>query len=221
MNPNEIAEILASHSLWISSGETSGKCADLRDADLRGADLRGANLQGADLRNASLQGASLWGAFLDGANLVGANLACANLISANLRDANLQWADLQGADLRNADFDGAILPQNWQIVPPTGQSFTAFKKVRGEIVLELLIPGSAQRTSSLIGRKCRADAALVVGVAVGVAHDAGIYKSLRDWDFTYEIGKMAFEPSFDPDIRVECAAGIHFFLTKEEAIDYC
>jgi len=84
-----------------------------------------------------------------------------------------------------------------------------------------LIPGSAQRTSSLIGRKCRANEALVVGVVRGAANNAGIYKSLYNSRFTYEIGKMASEPSFDPDIRIECTTGIHFFLTKEEAIDYC
>jgi len=83
-----------------------------------------------------------------------------------------------------------------------------------------LIPGSAQRTSSLIGRKCRANEALVVGVAHGDANDTGIYRSLRVSRFTYEIGKMASEPSFNPDVRVECTTGIHFFITKEEAINY-
>ena len=291
MNPQKLAVILASHSLWISSREDLGKRANLRDVDLKGADLRGANLEianlagadlrGVNLRDANLAGADLRGANLGGADLLGASLRGANLWRVNLgsaslqgvdlqgvnlrgsilenvklRGANLQWADLGGANLtgailrdanlegaglrgailRNAildgaifdganldaaNLDGAIFAENWQIVPLVGQSFTAFKKVRGEIVLELLIPGSATRTSSLIGRKCRADAALVVGVAYGDAvNNAGICKSLHDSRFTYEIGKMASEPSFDPDIRVECTAGIHFFMTKEEAFNY-
>jgi len=219
--------------------------ADLRDADLRGANLRDANLRNANLRGANLANANLRGADLrdadlaraifDSADLRGADLAGALLARTDLRDADLRYADLdganleganleganlEGANLEGANLEGANLPQNWQIVPRVGQSFTAFKKVRGEIVLEFLIPGSAQRTSSLIGRKCRANEALVVGVAYGDANNAGIYESLYDLSFTYEIGKMAFEPSFDPDIRIECTAGIHFFLTKEEAIDY-
>ena len=204
--------------------------ADLRDADLRGANLRDANLRNANLRGANLANANLRGADLrdadlaraifDSADLRGADLAGALLARTDLRDADLRYADLDGANLEGANLEGANLPQNWQIVPRVGQSFTAFKKVRGEIVLEFLIPGSAQRTSSLIGRKCRANEALVVGVAYGDANNAGIYESLYDLSFTYEIGKMAFEPSFDPDIRIECTAGIHFFLTKEEAIDY-
>ena len=190
MNSEKLSEILASHALLLRSDGASGECADLRGADLRGADLRGADLRGADLKSADFKGA----------NLAGANLA--------------------GANLRSAILEGAILPQNWQIVPQVGQSFTAFKKVRGKVVLELLIPRSAQRTSSLIGRKCRANEALVVGVAVGNANNTGVYESLYDPSFAYEIGKMAFEPSFDPDIRVECTAGIHFFMTLKEAVDY-
>jgi len=230
MNPQKLAEILASHSLWLASNEVSGECVDLWGADLKNANLAEANLRGANLRGANLRGANLRGANLEGANLEGANLRGANLRGANLRGADLRWANLRGANLRGADFrdaifrdailDGAIFAENWQIVPRVGQSFTAFKKVRGEIVLELSIPGSARRTSSLIGRKCRANEALVVGVAHGVANNAGIYRSLHCSDFTYEIGKTAREPAFDPDIRIECTTGIHFFMTKEEAISY-
>ena len=215
MNPQKLAEILASHSLWLASNEVSGECVDLWGADLKNANLAEANLRGANLRGANLEGANL-----EGANLRGANLRGADLRWANLRGANLRGADFRDAIFRDAILDGAIFAENWQIVPRVGQSFTAFKKVRGEIVLELSIPGSARRTSSLIGRKCRANEALVVGVAHGVANNAGIYRSLHCSDFTYEIGKTAREPAFDPDIRIECTTGIHFFMTKEEAISY-
>jgi len=207
------------------------RVANLRGAHLRGADLTGADLTGANLRGASLAGAILRGAYLRwanlenvnlrGADLRGANLRVANLADANLADANLADANLFGANLRGVDLAGAILPENWQIVPPAGQSFAAFKKTRDGVVLEILIPGSAARTSNIIGRKCRANEALVVGVAVGDASSTGIYESLHCSDFTYEVGKMAREPAFNPDIRVECTTGIHFFLTKEEAVDYC
>jgi len=230
MNPQKLNQILASHALWLRSNEVLGgrailTGANLQNANLEGVLLRRAFLRGVDLRGADLRWANLAGANLTGANLTGANFTGANLVGANLRDANLRGADLRGVDLRGASLEdvileGAILPENWQIVPRVGQSFTAFKKVEREIVLELLIPGSAQRTSNLIGRKCRANEALVVGVVRGTANNAGIYRSLHDPNFTYEVGKMAWEPSFDPDIRVECTTGIHFFMTKEEAVDY-
>jgi len=33
----------------------------------------------------------------------------------------------------------------------------------------------------------------------------------------YRVGELVYPDSYDPDIRVECTHGIHFFLTREEA----
>jgi uncharacterized protein YjbI with pentapeptide repeats len=122
-NPDEIAEILRKHKLWLK-GDKDGVFAkltgaDLAGANLSGADLRGTNLfkaglAGADLRNANLLSASLAAADLSGAILVNANLSGAILVNADLagadlRDANLRDADLRGAKLHLADLRGAII----------------------------------------------------------------------------------------------------------------
>ena len=205
--------------------------ANLRGADLRGADLTRANLTGANLRGAILNGADLRGAILTGANLSGADLCGADPTGADLRGANLTRADLTGADLRganltDADLTGANLTRanlRWadltltnlpplKTVLPEGD-FTAYKKVRDGVVLTLLIPADAKRTGSLVGRKCRADRAKVVSASV----EGDTFHSLRDYDFIYKVGEVVFEPNYDPDTRVECTRGIHFFLTREEA----
>jgi hypothetical protein len=232
--------------------------ADLRGADLRGADLRDANLQGADLRGANLQGAFLQGAFLQGANLQGANLQRADLQganlqgadlrgadleradlrgaylrSANLRSANLQDAFLQGADLRGANLQGAYLRganlPAFQLCPEEGD-FVAWKKVRGA-VLKLLVTG--KRTSSLIGRKCRASEVKVLEAYPQATRGAvetitpetppqysPVFESIHDRHFTYQVGEVAREESYNDDIRVECTRGIHFFMTRKEAEEY-
>ena len=165
--------------------------ADLRDANLRGADLQGANLQGANLR----------GAYLLSADLRGANLRGANLRDAYLRDAYLQRANLLSADLR-----GAKLP-HFQICPEEG-SFVAYKKVDTGVI-KLEIPSKAKRTSSLIGRKCRAEYVRVL---------EGSGRSGRGGD--YKEGEIVYPDSYDDDIRVECTNGIHFFMTRKEAEEY-
>ena len=97
--PEQLAEILAKHQLWLA-GEEGSKRANLREADLREADLRGANLRGADLYGADLRGAYLYGADLYGADLRG----------ADLHGADLRGADLHGADLRfMRSADGFVL----------------------------------------------------------------------------------------------------------------
>ena len=162
------------------------RVANLRDADLRYADLRYANLRGANLRDA--------------------NLRDADLRDADLRDADLSNADLRGADLRDADLRRAKLP-DFQLVPEKG-SFTGWKKLADGQVIELLIPEDAERTSSLIGRKCRAS--YVIPKGTGVSERGGKYFA----------GEGYHPDKYDDDIRVECTHGVHFFITKKEAENY-
>ena len=189
--------------------------ANLHGADLRGADLRYANLYGANLGGANLRYANLHDADLRGADLRGANLRGADLRGANLHGADLRYANLHDADLRGADLDGAKLP-HYQICPPTG-SFRAWKKVwEGDdsAIIEIEIPEDAQRTSSIVGRKCRASKVKVIsgkGESCTCAETQRLY---------YEEGKTVEADSFDPDPRVECTHGIHFFVTRKEAEDF-
>lgn len=43
---------------------------------------------------------------------------------------------------------------------------------------------------------------------------------LKDGGFTYRVGETVVPDSFDEDRWNECSNGIHFFITKQEAIDY-
>lgn len=201
MNPDTLKEILRLHSLFLA-GDSSGTRANLWNADLRNANLQDANLWDANLRGADLRGADL-----RGANLRNANLRGADLRDANLRDANLRGANLRDTNLRYADLRDAKLP-HFQI--PLGD-IVGFKKLRDGSVCELLIPAAARRTASLVGRKCRAEYAIVKSGSGISRHDSG---------FKYEEGATVHPDSYDDDIRVECAPGIHFFCTRAEAEEY-
>lgn len=132
-----------------------------------------------------------------GANLRGANLWRADLRDANLRDSNLLDSNLRGADLRGAD-----LP-NFQICPQEGP-FIAYKKVNTGVI-KVEIPAGARRTSSLVGRKCRAE--YVIAYGSGMSRRGG----------RYQTGEVYRPDEYDDDIRVECTHGVHFFMTREEA----
>ncbi len=190
--------------------------ADLRGANLDGADLRGANLTGADLRGANLDGADLWGAYLRGANLRGANLTGAylwgaDLTGANLRGAYLGGADLRGANLRGADLSECKLPP-FQI-PQEGE-LIVWKKCGVNTIAKLRVPPEARRTATPIGRKCRAEFVEVLEVFGSEP------TSRHDGKTHYGKGHIVTPDSYDPDIRLECTNGIHFFLTREEAEAY-
>ena len=203
-------------SVLVSVGGDNLRGADLRGADLRGADLREADLRGADLGLANLRGADLREADLGGAYLGLANLRGADLREADLREADLRKADLRGAYLEGANLEGALTTPYF--VCPTHGSFTAWKSIAGHLI-ELNIPAEARRVSSLVGRKCRAEFAVVVSITGpegAVTSVSGGY----DPNFVYTVGETIRPDKFDDDIRIECTHGIHFFVTKEEAENY-
>jgi hypothetical protein len=184
--------------------------ADLMRADLSDADLSDANLRGADLMRAYLMRANLRGADLSDANLRGANLMRADLSDADLSDADLRGANLSDAHLRGANLEGAKGLSQFVVA---GQgALVGYKKTTTGIVT-LSIPVSAGRVNAYGSRKCRAEYAVVIDAPDGS-------RSLHDSDFTYTIGQTVRPDSFDPDPRVECSHGIHFFITREEAEEY-
>ena len=221
--------------------------ADLRGADLRGAclwsanlsgaDLRSADLRSANLRDANLESANLSGAYLKGANLNDADLTYTDLKSANLWGADLWCADLSGADLKGADLRYAILEGanlsgadlcdakiNFSIACPEKGSFIAFKKAGNNYnnyIVELLIPEDARRCSAT-SRKCRCDKAKVLSITKidGTSDGVDTVYSIYDETFAYKIGELVEVKDFDDNRWNECSTGIHFFLTRQEAVEY-
>ena len=237
MTREELDNVLENHKHWLNEdcdGWENMK-ANLRDANLRDANLRDANLCGADLRDANLCGANLCGADLYGANLRDANLCGADLYGANLRGANLCGADLYGANLRDANLCGADLyganlcganlrgAKNVPFIPyacPDFGIFIGFKKASGKIVV-LEIPEDAKRLSAT-GRKCRCDKAKVLEIQNidGSKADVVEVKSNYDSNFVYKVGEIVSVDNFCEDRWNECSSGIHFFINRQEAVDY-
>ena len=226
---------LSGANLWYAN--LSG--ANLWYANLKGTDLSDANLRGVDLSGACLWNADLSGANLSGANLSGANLCYANLKGTDLSDANLSGADLSGACLWNADLSGACLWNadlsgaclwnadlggakiDFPIACPEKESFIAFKKVRGNYIVELLIPEDARRCSAT-SRKCRCDKAKVLSITKlnGTSDGVDTVYSKHDETFAYKIGEIVEVKDFDDNRWNECSTGIHFFVTRQEAVEY-
>jgi hypothetical protein len=105
---------------------------------------------------------------------------------------------------------------------PESDSFIAYKKVEGNTILTLKIPVFAKRISNLIGRKIRVSHAEVIFAEdlEGNPISGSSWKCLNpSYNFTWKVG-MNKEENFCDDIRVECASGLHVFLTKKEARDF-
>ena len=210
----ELKNILEKHSRWLKRDPNGVRAylglanlsgADLRKADLHGADLSGADLCGADFSEADFRWANLSGTILCRAKLNGANLSGANLSGSNLSRANLY------------ESKGVNYPMNC----PEKGSFIGFKRVRGDLIVELEITEDALR-SSATGKKCRCSKAKVLSITNidGTESNTNSARSLWDPDFVYTVGETIEVPNFDTNRWNECAPGIHFFISRQEAVDF-
>lgn len=206
------ADLSNAHLMYTDFRLADLKCATLREADVQMADLHTANLQGADLRDADLREA---------------NLKNVNFIDANLRGASLMGADLSKAVLESADLEGAnyFIPS----VCPEEGAFIAWKKAitrdchkhKVSIIVKLLIPEDALRSSGT-SRKCRASKAIVLDIqsVEGKSLKGVTAYSQYDSRFIYETGMTINPDSFDTNQFNECSHGVHFFMSREEAVHF-
>ena len=197
LTKEELNDILKKHKLWLI--DEGGERADLSNADLSDANLSNADLRYADLSDA---------------NLSDANLSDANLRGADLSDAYLYNAYLYNTNLSNAK------NVNYPLSCPEEGAFVGYKKAGGYIV-KIKISEDAKRSSST-GRKCRCSKAEVMSITNLDGSDSGKTEVCSDYDnnFVYRVGTVIQVDNFCDNRWQECAPGIHFFITRKEAVNY-
>lgn len=204
-------------------------------------------LEGANLRSCSIYRTNLNHSIFMDSDLSFSNISDIEVVHANFERAIFIFSDIYCAHFYDCRFKRAVLSENWRenqrtafyncdlylaanvpFIPftcPVKGSFTGFKQAvgldGGYRVVELKIPASAKR-SSATGRKCRCDKAKVVAIydCNGNKLKETKAESTYDSKFVYEVGKMVEVNNFCTDRFAECAPGIHFFITFEEAANY-
>ena len=222
------------------------KCASLNDvnfykSDLRGVDLRKTSLQHtnlsyADFREATLNDtyilnsnlahadfgdASLVGAYISHSNLTRADLECANFGWADFRSCNLRHANFKCCNLLYANFVGAKYVPYIPLRCPSDGAFIGWKRVK-DVLIKLEIPADAKRSSATTN-KCRCDKAKVLGFYDPLDEmELNITELVNDRyeECKYVKGEMVYSDYFDDNRWDECSHGIHFFINKQDAINY-
>ena len=147
----------------------------------------------------------------------------ANLFGANLFGADLSRANLSEANLSGADYIEKAKNLFYPIACPEIGAFIGWKKARimhnhSECIVKLEIAKDAMR-SSATGRKCRCSKATVLevqGLEGDVLEQSAV--SDRDENFHYVPGSVVSVSDFDENRWNECSTGIHFYITREEAV---
>ena len=190
MTQEELKNLLEAHKHYLAQDCEGWK-------EMR-ANLRSANLSGANLRSANLSSADLGGAYLNGANLNGADISGANLSGVKYNERTAFLA----------------------LVCPEEGDFIAWKKV-GEVIIKLRIPAEAKR-SSATSRKCRCEYAEVLELQNLDGTPYNDYKVVNNnyVKTIYKVGEIVRPDSWDDNRWNECSHGIHFFITRDEAVRY-
>ena len=138
-----------------------------------------------------------------------------NTIKDTLIEAVNQKAYLRGAYLRGA-YDIPFIPFSC----PSDGSFIGWKKIE-KYLIKLEIPADAKRQSAT-GTKCRCDKAKVLEILDLKTNDPieSIVNEKHQPYVEYKVGEMVYPDSFDDNRWEEYSHGIHFFINKQEAIDY-
>lgn len=110
---------------------------------------------------------------------------------------------------------GAIIKQVFKIK----KDILVYKKLRDEKIATLkLVKGQTFQSEHFY--KCRTDRAIVVEITnIDNTEEYQNGVSMRNSSFIYEVGKEVIANRYDENIE-ECSNGIHFFLTREKAVEY-
>ena len=211
MTQEQLNEIIESHQHYLNK--------DIDGWENMRADLSYKNLSGLDLKNVNLKSVNLYRTNLRNANLRNADLNYTYLYKTDLSYADLRHANLNGAFFREANLLGTKI--DYPITCPETGSFIGYKKAYYGYIVKLQICEDAKRSSATT-KKCRCSKALVLAIENIDESDSGLQEieSIYDPSFVYRVGEIAEEPDFDDNRWYECAPGIHFFMDRQDAVDY-
>ena len=172
----------------------------MSDTDMSDADMRYANISCANMGSVNMRYANMSCAYVRGANMMDADMRNANMIDTDMRSADLHDANMSCADR---------LRKGIKLSEP----IIGWKKCKNNVLVKLEIPRGAI-VFSINNKKCRTDKAKVLEI-IGADRAYSNHKF-----FSYYVGDVIEIFDFNCQYNVECAEGIHFFKTREEAENY-
>lgn len=193
----------------------------LSTGDFGGCDLRGATFR-IPLKSDALKNADIRGTFFDvsknGVNLINITEAGYRAVPAD----GWRYGHIVYADPPITDMEGAFTA--YKICTPCApKDVQTLDDLDERVLVTLTIPADARRMCYAHG-KSRAEKAVVKRIE-SLTDPEKTYKKAysiiyQREGFCYKLGRVAKALRYDPDTRRECGGGIHFFMHREDAINY-
>ena len=234
---------------WVEFIRADLEFASISYSSFSSSNLNGANLCGmssimTDWAYCLFHDAILTGSHFRKCNLISVNLSCAKLSEAEFDESAMDNAVFSNSDITKATFDkSSISTALFDNVTGELIDFRKGKVLREDIIgykkcrfihstydiydrfgpgllaiVTLLIPKGAT-VFSINGNKCRTNRAKVIAIndimGAPLPRAQSCYKYM-----SYYVGDEFNMYDFDCAYNVECGRGIHFFMNKQDAIDY-
>lgn len=230
MSKGQLEDILA--------GQKSNMSLSLREASFEDMDLSGFSLSGIDFtlgsfQNVRLDGVDFSGSIIENVLLDGCSMKGASFRNASMKTASLRYCDMRNCDIRGASLFGAVLEyarldgiisdektQWFRMHCPEKGALLGYKKCVNDRLVQLLIPADAKRTSATLP-SCRCSKAKVLTIkSFDSTKEFDEAWSLVDENFVYHKGQWVEVLDFNEDRWMDSTTGIHFWMSREEAIAY-
>lgn len=214
---------------------------DLRNSIIKGLDLSRGDMKGLDLSRATFEKCNLRGADFSGSKLDNVAFYKNDLVGMKLcgclaRGCSFRFQDMTDIDLRGTNIYASVLEdalnQDKVIVdddtkwykmrcPEIGEAFVAWKCCTDLRVVMMLVPRDAKRCMATM-ETGRAERVKVLKItSIDESENYSWAQSTVDPNFYYDVGKW-LEPAngFEEDRWKDSSAGIHFFLDRQQCVDY-
>ncbi|SLM85851.1 MULTISPECIES: DUF5758 domain-containing protein [Vagococcus] len=185
---------------------------------LTNKDFSNENLSYFDFSNTICCSCDFSSTNLKGAIFLGATLNNCCFNHANVDQTNFRHSLIVDCQLDNLKNKEKAFYLNLSC-PETG-AFIAYKQCMDFRMVQLLIPSDAKR-SSATNNTCRCDKAKVLSIKnIDYTQTYDDAQSLVDENFIYHQGEWIYSDYFCDNRWIDSTYGIHFYMTREEAIDY-
>lgn len=189
--------------------------ASMVDVFMRGCYMSSANMKHVQITDTVIKSTDFWHV-----NLTEAKILYTTIINVDFNETNFSNVYLRGTEIINSGLDSALNPPRIPMACPETGSFIGWKQCVGRRIVELEIPADAKRSSGTT-RKCRCDKAFVKSIKdVSGTKEYTEALSYHDNRFVYKVNETVYVPNYCKNRFVNCAEGIHFYTTRQEAVDY-
>lgn len=207
----------------------------LVNMDLSGCDLRDLDFWRASFEKCNLTNTDLSRSVMDDVSFYDCQIRGMKMRDCNARGASFRYHDMEGVDLSGANIYASILEDainqdkiitdertKWfRMTCPEEGPFIAWKCCTDLRVVMMLVPAEAKRCMATqeSGRVSKAKVLSIKSIDERESYEWA--QSTVDPDFYYEVGKWV-EPAngFQENRWKDSSPGIHFFIDRQQCIDY-